>query len=219
MLTCLNCGRPFEVVRSRQNTAKYCSDICRRQGERKGFRPRGYRHDGGKVPTKEELEELYYQKGLSATQIGKRYGKGKLFIYYWMSQYKLKTRSNQNQKLAQQKILNCHFSRPLVKLINEDTILTYIFSHIPDFGYAKILLWRSTEYDLLGIKPDGSTERVEIEAHAAHFISHHHKCDRVIAYYKTKHALGVPITYLNRKKFLHYLNRMLGDFKCVLAQI
>lgn len=198
--------------------AKYCSNICRRECERKGFRPRGYRRNGGKVPTREELEELYFQRGLSAREIGKLYGKGKPFVYYRMHQYQLKPRSNQDQKLARQKILNCHFFRPLVKLINEDTILTYVFSHIRAFGYTKLLLWRTKEYDLLGIKQNGSIDRIEIEAHASHFISHHHKCDKVIAYYRTTHNLGVPITYLNRKKFLHYLDKLLGDFSCVLQQ-
>jgi hypothetical protein len=216
---CLNCGHPFEVVRSREDTAKYCSNMCRREGERRGLRPQGYRYDGGKVPTKEELEELYYKRGFSATRIGELYGKGKNFIYYRMTRYHLKRRLNQAQALAQQKILNCNFPLALVKLINEDAIVNYVFAHMKEFGYERVLLWRTAEYDMIGIRQDGKLERIEIEAHSAHFVSHHHKCDRVIAYYKTKHNLGVPITYLKRNKFLHYLNKVLGDFKCVFPQI
>ena len=216
---CLACRRPFEVFRSRKDTAKYCSDKCRREGERRGLRPQGYRHDGGKVPTREELEELYYKKGLSAKQIGELYGKGKNFVYYRMMRYRLQRRLNQAQALAQQKILNCTFPIKLVKLINEDAIVNYVFAHMKEFGYEQMLLWRTTEYDMIGLRRDGKLERVEIEAHSAHFISHHHKCDRVIAYYKTKHDLGVPITYLKRNKFLNYLHKVLGDFKCISPQI
>jgi len=92
----------------------------------------------------------------------------------------------------------------IAELIDEDAMLNYILQNPQEFGYAKVFIARTPDYDLIGIRADGIKERVEVEKSAYQFFYHNHNCDKVIAFYRTKEKLEVPVIYLNRRKFIPF---------------
>jgi hypothetical protein len=97
------------------------------------------------------------------------------------------------------------------ELADEDAMLNYVLRNPQEFGYTEVFITRTADYDLIGIKADGTKERVELEKSVYQFVKHNHNpqnCDKVIGFYKTKLKIGVPVVYFDRKKFIPFAENL-----------
>lgn len=96
-------------------------------------------------------------------------------------------------------------------LANEDTLFNFILKHPSDFGYVDVLIRRTSDYDLIGIKADATIERIEVEKNASDVQNHHQlgAFDRIIAYYKGRQvdALHIPVSIVDHKKFITFTEK------------
>lgn len=206
-VTCEYCKQPFKVSPSRKNTARFCSIGCRN----KGYVGRTFRRGGKRLPSKKELKHLYHDENLTLEELSSTYGaKTRYWAYYRLKKLGISRRSVRNTKLLKQGV-NCELPKKYYSFINEDVIFNYILKNKEEFGYINIIIRRTPEYDFLGVRNDGSLEKVEIEVCASNFFSHNHKCDKIISYFRDKRmeTLKKPIVYLNKGKFLPFLSQLM----------
>jgi hypothetical protein len=99
----------------------------------------------------------------------------------------------------------------LRNLRSEYFLANYVIDNPKDFGYVKVYLCPASNFDLLGIKEDGTVERIELEHGLSDFLYYHDpsECDRVIAVYNTKKPFPLPYTIVDRKKFAEYVKKLI----------
>jgi hypothetical protein len=92
-------------------------------------------------------------------------------------------------------------------LLSQDAIVNYIIKNKEEFGYKEVFLCQTSDFDLIGLKEDGTTERIEVEVQASQYNDHHDKvnCDKVIAYYGTNEKLPVPLIIVDKRTFIPFL--------------
>jgi len=98
-------------------------------------------------------------------------------------------------------------------LKDEHLLANYIIDNPKEFGYVKVYLCPASNFDLLGIKEDGSVERVELEHGLSDFLYHHDpsECDRVIAIYNTKKPFPLPYIIVDRRRFAEYVKKLIDE--------
>lgn len=92
-----------------------------------------------------------------------------------------------------------------------DLLITYVLLNPAEFGYQQTCLIQTANFDLVGLKTDGTLEKIEIEECGADFLTHHHNakdCDRIITYYKTNRKMPLPVIAVNKKKFLLFADKI-----------
>lgn len=98
------------------------------------------------------------------------------------------------------------------RLFREFFIFNYVVRNLEEFGYVEVHYVPTKDFDVICIKEDGAVEYVELEVASGNFITHGHsadKCDRIIAVYNTEKNMGVPITLIDKQKYLEYVKELL----------
>jgi hypothetical protein len=92
-----------------------------------------------------------------------------------------------------------------------DLLISYTMLNPQEFGYEQVWLIQTSDFDLIGVKPDGMFEKIEVEECGKDFLSHSHNpaiCDRIITYYKPREKIALPVISVNKKEFLTFADKI-----------
>lgn len=149
-----------------------------------------------KIP-KKILVDLYWDKGLSPDQIGKMFNIHKSSVLRALIKHGIPRRAVKGG---------------IDRYLKEHHIVDYIIKNPEKFGYKEVFLIQMNGYDLLGLREDGTVERIEVKraAHHTKYKNHPENIDLVIAYWGSA-DLDKPVNIMRFDlEFRRHLEEMLA---------
>jgi hypothetical protein len=212
---CKWCGSAFNTRPSlvRIGKGKFCSKKCYnlwRRGK-KARNPR-YKNLEPKI-----LRKLYWDEGLTIKEVAKRLSCCSDTVLAYMKACSIPRRkpglrmtSDVKRHLSSVKLrVRRATSIPISKIISEDLLINYVLKNPKEFGYKDVYLYETSSYDLIGMKENGEIERIEVEVTAKNFLKHKKaEADRIISYHGTSKELPLPLTVLNKERFIPFAEKI-----------
>lgn len=148
----------------------------------------------------------------------------------WQSEEAQKRHAEKKRQLYRNKLNHPNFikrSKELwnilpSRMVNEDLLFNFVLEHKEKFGYKKVLILRTKDFDFLGITYDGKVEKVELELGAKNFVEHHHDrevCDRVICAYGNPDDCPVLTTKINMKEYVKFVDNLIKLDSAILQTL